>query len=152
MIRQEREYYWSGRTGLIEESHCRRDCCGQLLRVHFTTLALHLELSHGRTQLLTRPQCLVHSSKALCLVEAVLPGSYFSGFISYESWSSVEFIEVTPLDSKEISSWSRQGDWKACVVQARPPAASFYLTYFIPGGEDVFIDPETLNAKPEGEF
>lgn len=55
------------------------------------------------------------------------------------------------MGSKQISSWSRQGDWEACVVQARLPAGSSYLTYFIPGGKNALIDPETPSAKPEGE-
>lgn len=58
---------------------------------------------------------------------------------------------MTRLGSKQISSWSRQRDWEACVVQARLPADSSYLTYFTPGGEVALIDPETLSAKPEGE-
>lgn len=59
---------------------------------------------------------------------------------------------MTRLGSKQISSWSRQGDWEACVVQARLPAGSSYLTYFIPGGKNALIDPEALSAKPEGEW
>lgn len=44
---------------------------------------------------------------------------------------------------------SALGVW--VVLQARPPTASFYVAYFIPGEGGALTEPETLSAKPKGE-